>query len=325
MSKCKKRHQKRCHKRKKKYPKKRKCYKRDRITRTTKCKGGCIPTTSQILSTTQPFGGTYTQTCGSSNLVGCGTVGCGVNLSCGMDPRYDPLTSGAYPGSTESHLHLDRCGNIYCHSHAGGDLGHSHDSCGEDRYLGRVSSCSALSTNPDCLDEDVLGGISCVCGVDKHCVSGNCVGGRCHTTPSTLNLNNSRVGTTRCGVAATTCGGGASCGCGLGAASCGRIGGVRDYTGNLVGGFRDLPSELTCNSCRFTSGSFCNGSTLGHCNLAGCAPGNANTLPPSSLNTRQKTVDLRGFKSDGLSCIQSSLCGTKRPTVCKTKIKEVYR
>lgn len=310
MSKCKKRHQKRCHKRKKKYPKKRKCYKRDRITRTTKCKGGCIPTTSQILSTTQPFGGSYTQTCGSSNLVGCGTVGCGVNLSCGMDPRYDPLTSGAYPGSTESHLHLDRCGNIFCHSHAGGDLAHSHDSCGEDRYLGRVSSCSSLSTNPDCLDEDVLGGISCVCGVDKHCVSDNCVGGRCHNTPSTLNLNNFRLGdTTRCG---------------LGEASCGRIGSIRDYTGNRVGGFRDLPSNLSCNSCRFTSGSFCNGSTLGHCNLAGCAPGNANTLPPSSLNTRQKIPDLRGFNSDGLSCIQSSLCGTKRPTVCKTKIKEVY-
>ena len=258
----------------------------------------------------------------------CGLGSQGIRgVSCGMDPRFDPLTSGACHGSTESHLHIDRLGNITCHSHPGGDYSHSHDGDGNDRYLGRVSDCRALTTNPDCLDEDVLGGIRGVCGVDSHCPLGQrCVGGVC-SSPSTTNLGAvdardqlryTSLGSTRCGLGASRCG--------VGSVRCGISGGVRPYNGNRVGGFRDsVGCGAGCNGCALTSASFCNGNTLGHCNVACSVPACSNTLPPASLNTRSKVPDLRGFQNLGASCITGSLCATKRPTVCKTKIKEVYR
>lgn len=269
-----------------------KCYKRDYITRTTKCKGSCIPTTGQILQATQPFGGRFTQSC--DTVVGRGTVGCIGNsladpAACGFDARFDHLTTGSYPGSTESHLHRDRAGNIYCHSHAGGDRSHAHDTCGQDHYLGRVSDCRALTRDPDSVDKDVLGNHlpSSFCNNNTQCPDGQlCVNGCCTSSA--------------------------------------RLSSSRPYNGNLVGGFRDLPSGAICNNCRFTSASYCDGSSLGHCNLSNLSPANCNTLPPQSINTRQKTPDLRGINNDGLSCITGSLCGSKRPTVCRTKIKEVY-
>ncbi len=308
-------------------------YKRDKIVRTTKCQGGCLPTNAQIAQATQPFGGVYTQTCDS--VVGRGVSACnGCNLgngirgvNCGMDPRFDPLTSGARYGSTETHLHVDRLGNLTLHSHPGGDFYHSHDSCGEDHYIGRVSDSRALTTNPDCLDEDVLGGIAGACGQDSHCAPNQrCVSGVCTNTPSTANLDSigatkqlrymSTLGSTRCGLRSYT----------NNLSSCGLPGGVRPYNGNRVGGFRDtVGCGVGCNSCQLTSASFCNGNTLGHCNVACSVPAPGNTLPPSALNLGAKTPDLRGYRNLGASCITASMCKTKRPTVCKTKIKEVYR
>ncbi len=324
MSKYKKCGSRKC-KRKKRCKCKKRRYQRDHIVRTTKCKGGCVPTTSQIINGMKPFGGQFTQGCDGrvvgQGTVGCGTVGCGLSnrladpTQAGFDRRFDHLTTGAYPGSTESHLHIDRFGSVFGHSHSGGDQPHSHDVCGEDRYVGRVNDLRSLTQNPDSLDQDVLGGIPGVCGVDEHCLTGQtCVGGRC--APSTANL--------------VSCDPGIGAGCNPRAPvptttqtvnDIVRFGGVRPYTGNLVGGFRDTESG---DNLRFTSGSFVDGSTLAVGNLAASAPSNPNTLPPSSLNTRQKTPNLQGFNNEGLSCITAAMCGTKRPTVCRTKIKEVY-
>ena len=344
-------YKKKCHKSKKCYSSDNcgKRYKRDKIVRTTKCQGGCIPTNSQIVQATQPFGGIYTKTCNSlttpgrtiHNCVGNSLGGCDAcklghgirGITCGMDPRFDPLTSGACHGSDETHIHMDRLGNIQVHSHPAGDYPHSHDACGNDYYLGRVSDSRSLTRNPDCLDEDVLGGVRSACGADSHCPVGQkCVGGRCSST-NTL---------TRLGCPLGCYGGGERCVCSGGNTRSTRLhnehsdfntilhnrgpfGGVRPYNGYFVGGFRDNLGASNCNNCSLTSASFCNGSTLGHCNVASSVPACKNTLPPDSLNYGAKSPDLRGFQNLGLSCINAALCPTKRPTVCKTKIKEVYR
>lgn len=342
-------------KRKKRYGCNKKCC-RGKVVRTTKCKGGCIPTNAQILQTRGCYGNTATLTgCGTSSLThrhlddfgrafdhthsygnvphthdtlqnttlgstlhthatSCGstfqhshvggnvlhthnTLGSssyGTTLSSAtlpVDPRFDHLTTGSYYGSTESHLHRDRNGNIYCHSHSGGDLPHSHDMCNQDTYLGRVSDCRALTSDPDSLDKDVIGGSDVGC-----CASSG-------STTSTTSTPLTSTSTSSCLPTATP------------------LSSVRPYTGNLVGGFRDTTLS-GCTNCQLTSASYCDGSSLGHCNVV--APGNCNTLPPQSLNARAKTPDLRGINNAGLSCITGSLCGTKRPTVCKTKLKEVY-
>lgn len=341
----KRKYKKKCHKRKKSscYNNCGKRYKRDKIVRTTKCQGGCMPTNSQIVQATQPFGGIYTKTCNSlttpgrtvHNYVGNSLGGCDAcklghgirGITCGMDPRFDPLTSGACYGSDETHLHMDRLGNIQVHSHPGGDYSHSHDACGNDYYLGRVSDSRSLTRNPDCLDEDVLGGVRSACGTDSHCPVGQrCVGGRCcSSNGSHLEINDSLRELRYRSTLGSTRFYGDSSNCNTTLSDRGLFGGVRPYNGYCVGGFQDNLGASNCNSCSLTSASFCNGSTLGHCNVASSVPSYKNTLPPDSLNYGAKVPDLRGYQNLGLSCINGALCSTKRPTVCKTKIKEVYR
>ncbi len=330
MSKCKK-----CRSRKCKCKKRRRCtkksYQRDYIVRTTKCKGGCVPTTSQILNSMQPFGGQFTQCC-DGRVVGCGTVGCGVSN----------LTE-----STESHLHMDAFGRVYGHKHPGGHHAHSHDVEGKDRYVG-PADLRSLTRNPDSLDADVFGGIPSTqnlspqaCNTDAECLSGQfCIGGKCALIGADPGIGSQAP------VPATTQT---------------SFGGVQRNTGNLVGGFSDAPGN-GCNTLNFTSGSFVDGSTLAIGNLAASAPSNPSTLHsatlntqsrtpnlqgfnrslglvdectlavgnpaatvhPSILNARQITPNLQGFNNEGISCITGALCGSKRPTVCRTKIKEVY-
>jgi len=309
-----------------------------------------LPTTQDVLKSSCIPGNVITQdSCG--NLVGCGTnIGassCGNSNGCASDiSSFCHLTSGSYPGSTESHLHIDRCGNIFCHSHPGGDISHNHDSDRQDVYVGQVTDCRSLTRNPDSLNRDELGATT-ACGSDVDCPGGSvCINGMCELGQSCITDANCKAGM-KCsdGIcrksiidqsrSAGACDPGFGAGCAKSLTStngssdlfnCGRIGGVRPYTGNLVGGFRNPPgcNNINCSSCRFTSASLCDGSTLSHCNLACAAPGNCNTLPPQSLNARAKAPDLRGFQNDGISCVTGSLCGSKRPTVCKTKIKEVF-
>ena len=326
MSRHKKGHYRKCGRKKRK-----KCYKRNFVTRTTKCKGGCVPTTQDVLKASCSPGSVITQD-RYGNLVGCGTTrvgapACGV----GAPATYYHLTSGAYPGSNGCHLHLDRYNNIYGHCHPGGELSHHHDADCQDVYVGQIGDVRSLTRDPDSLNRDVLGATT-ACGSDRDCPSGSeCRGGLCRSPI---------IDQTRTVLGAGACDPGFGVGCARTLTStnesstaltstlagCGRIGGVRPHTGNLVGGFRDPAgcNNINSSSFRFTSASFGDGDTLSHCNLAYAAPGNYNTLPPQSLNTRAKTPDLRGFNNEGFSCIQGALCGSKRPTVCKTKIKEVY-
>ena len=351
MSKCKKGRNRKCSRKKRK-----KSYKRNYVTRTTCCKGGCVPSTQDALaSTTFPGcgGGTFTRD-GRGNLMGCGTTtlsapNCGVGVpTCGVGVPTHGVgvpTYGVGAGSIESqaHLHVDRCGIVYVDNHCGGDRPHSHDPEGLDHYAGRVSDPRTLIRDPDALNADVLGssstkacGTSGDCAADEFCGGGTCLKGAICQTDGTCSSTFSCQGgfckpmgdngvrnaprPTNLGCSTT------SRACDPGRTTSTFLSTARPCNGDLVAGSRDPAGcgSINCSSCRFTSASLCDGSTLSHCNLACAAPGNANTRPPSSLNTRQQLHDLRGANNNGLSCIQGALCGSKRPTICKSKIKEVY-
>lgn len=357
MSKCKKIKYRKCGRKRRK-----KSCKRNYVTRTTCSKGGCIPSTQDALtSTTFPGCGTTrvgAPACGGgATYVRDPTHGCGA-----CDPSsFSFLSSGAYPGSSETHLHVDRCGHVYGHTHLGGDQPHYHDSGCQDYYVGRVSDLRSLTRDPDLLNVDVLGS-SCTkgcgshgdCAADEFCGGGQCIkagycgggeprakgyscqGGYCLPNGDSGVRNTTRPSNIGCSTLSRgSCdpGRGLGCarstlssGCSTSLSACGNIGGRRPCNGYSVGGFRDPAgcNSVNCSSCRFTSASLCDGSTTSHCNLACAAPGNGSTLPPEYFNTYQKTVDLRGSNNDGFSVITSSLSGSKRPTVCKSKIKEVY-
>lgn len=287
----------------------RKKYRRKYITRTTKIEGGTNPSTADVLSTTKPFGGCFTQSvgnCGStlsftpsavSNGTPSQTNGTNNTIGCGNDPRrevpptnqdarFDPLRSGGANGSNETHLHTDRLGNVYCHSHPGGDVPHSHDANGEDIYVGRVGDCRSLTQDPDRLNVDETGGV-----------------------PGAINTSNTQNGN-----GTQNCSGTQN----------GNIGGSRPYNGNLTFGPNQLSSNSGSNQCQTISASFCNGNSLGQCNLANAAPATRGTPAPARLNLQQRAPDLRGFNNVGTSSITPSLSTSRKPTVYRSKIKEVY-
>ena len=304
MSKCKKIKYRKCGRKRRK-----KSCKRNYITRTTCCKGGSIPSIQDALtSTTFPGYGAY-------------------------EPhRHSPHGYGAY----EPHLHVDSRGRVFVDNHLGGDQPHNHNSGGQDYYVGRVLDPRSLR-DPDLLNVDVLGPSSTKgCGTHADCRSGEyCERGQC------LQAGDCREGAP-CAIG-FSCKGGyclpkdddgtrnatrpSNLGChGQGAtrstlsSTYKPIGRNRTHNGYLVGGFGDPAGS----SHRFTSASLVDGSTTSHHNLVYAAPGPGSTLPPEYLNTGQKTVDLRLFNNDGFSIITPPLSGSKRPTVCKSKIKEVY-
>jgi hypothetical protein len=243
--------------------------KRGYITRTTKCVGPCIPDTASLFECNAGVSSNTRQDeFGTFNV--CNTAG----------DTFSHLTTGAYKGSSESHLHIDRFGNVYCHSHPGGDISHSHDSEGNDQYIGSVSDCRTVSDHPDTLRRDVIGG----------------------TQPSTTNLQTNADDPAYGNGMTTT------------------IAGIRPGHGNMVGG----AAQPRQSGCSLTSVSLTSGDSLTTCNLGCAAPGNSSTPHPRMQNAGQKTPDLRGFQNLSTSCITGSLCASRRPTVCKTKVREVY-
>ena len=317
MSKCKKIKYRKCGRKRRK-----KSCKRNYITRTTCCKGGSIPSIQDALTSTA--------------FPGCGTTRVG-----GATYIRDPIHGH---GACKPHLHVDSLGRVYLDNHLGGDQPHNHESCYQDHYVGRVLDPRSLTRDPDLLNVDVLGSSSTKgcgthrdCAADEFCEGGQCIkagdcrggapcangfscqGGYCKPNDDDGTRNATRPSNVGChgqGATRSTL----RSGCSTLSSTYNPIGRNRPYNGYLVGGFRDPAGS----SCRFTSASLCDGSTTSHCNLAYAAPGNGSTLPPEYLNAGQKTVDLRLFNNDGFSIITPSLSGSKRPTVCKSKIKEVY-
>jgi len=264
-------------------PKCHKCKRKRRgyITKTTKCVGPCIPDTSSMFGCSAHD---HNNNGNSSNVRQdefgsfsvCNTAG----------STFSHLTSGAVKGSSESHLHIDRFGNVYCHSHPGGDISHSHDSEGNEKYIGSVGDCRTISDNPDTLRRDVIGGTQ-VSTANLKTTSSDPAYGNGVMSPTSALMSN---------------------------------GGIRPGNGNMVGG----ASQPTQSGCSLTSSSFGSFDSLTTCNLGFAAPGNVKTPHPRQSNAEQKTPDLRGFQNLSTSCITGSLCAGRRPTICKTKIREVY-
>jgi hypothetical protein len=92
----------------------------------------------------------------------------------------------------------------------------------------------------------------------------------------------------------------------------------------LTFGFGAVDPSAPSNCCQTVSASFCNGTSLGQCNLTNAAFGSKKTPSPARFNLGQRAPDLRAFNNFGTSCITPSLCSSRKPTVFRSKIKEIY-